>query len=241
MNRFVVIAHRGASAVAPEGTGAAIRAAIRARADMVEFDVQLTKDTRLVVFHDDRLERTTSGRGRLRERTYAELDRLDAGAWFHPHFTGERILLLSRAIRLLPPPMRMNVELKRTSRPRLLLTRVRACVKRLGVGSRILLSSFEPALLEHPRADRIARALICRRQPDTSLRRAIRLGCAAWHPFHTLVTARRVAQAHAHGLRVHAWTVDDVARARRLAQQGVDGIFTNDPARLRRAFRKQGR
>ena len=66
---------------------------------------------------------------------------------------------------------------------------------------------------------------------------AIRLGCASWHPCQDLVTARRLARAHAAGLRVHAWTVDDPARARRLVRLGVDGLFTNDPARLARALR----
>src|SRR3989338_9017514 len=124
MRHYLLIAHRGASAVAPEGTRAAIREAIRAGADMVELDVQMTRDGRLVIFHDERLERTTNGHGVLRRARFADVARLDAGGWFHPRFSGERVLLVSQALRLIPPRIGVNLELKRTSRRRALLHRV---------------------------------------------------------------------------------------------------------------------
>ena len=229
-----IIAHRGASAVAPESTRAAIRAAIRAGASMVELDVQMTRDGRLVVFHDERVDRTTDGRGRLQAMTYAQLARLDAGRWFHPRFARERILLVSQVFRLVPKTMRINLELKRTRARGPLVRRLQRLIRRTGTARRVLLSSFDPALLRPLAFAPLARALICRRQPERSLRQAIQLGCAAWHPFYTLVTPQRVARAHAAGLAVHAWTVDRPAIARRLARWGVDGLFTNDPARLAR-------
>ena len=229
----LVIAHRGASAVAPESTQAAIREAVRAGADMVELDVQMTRDGRLVVFHDDRLERTTNGTGRVSRRRYASLRRLDAGAWFHPRFRGERILLVSQALRLIPPPVRINLELKRTPRRRALVARLLRAVRRAGVSRRLLLSSFDPALLALLRGHQLTRALICRHHAESSLRQATRLGCDAWHPHRLLVTPERVARAHAAGLRVHVWTVDDRATAQRLLRWGVDGFFANDPLEFR--------
>ena len=231
-DRPLIIAHRGASAVAPESTRAAIRAAVRGGADAVELDVQMTRDGCLVVFHDDRLERTTNGAGTVRNTRYTDLARLDAGAWFHPRWAGERILLVSQAARLIPAPMRIHLELKRTLRRQALLRGLLHVVRRARIGRRLLLSSFDAALLRPLRKTRLAYALISRTDPDRSLEQAVRLGCAAWHPLHTLVTPRRIARAHAVGLRVHAWTVDDPARARRLIRWGVDGIFTNHPARL---------
>ena len=228
-----IIAHRGASAVAPESTRAAILAAARAGASMVELDVQMTRDGRLVVFHDEDVRRTTDGRGRVRAMSYARLVRLDAGAWFHPRFAGERILLVSQVFRLVPTTMWINLELKRTRARRLLIRRLRRLLRRRDA-RRLLVSSFDPALLRLLAPARLPLALICRRDPERSLRQAVRLGCAAWHPFHALVTPRRAAQAHAAGLAVHAWTVDRAAAARRLRRCGVDGIFTNDPARLTR-------
>ena len=235
--RVILIAHRGASAVAPESTRAAIREAARAGADMVELDVQMTRDGRLVVFHDERLERTTNGRGRVGGTRYAQLARLDAGAWFHPRFAGERILLVSQALRLAPTRMGINFELKRTPKRQALLRRLMRVVSRARLGQRLLLSSFDPRLLEPLRSTRRLRALICRRHPERSLAQAIRLGCDAWHPFHALVTPRRIQRAHAAGLRVHAWTIDDRRRARQLVRWGVDGVFTNHPARLRGLLR----
>ena len=228
-----IIAHRGASAVAPESTRAAILAAARAGASMVELDVQMTRDGRLVVFHDENVRRTTDGRGRVRAMPYARLARLDAGAWFHPRFAGERILLVSQVFRLVPTTMRINLELKPTRARRLLIRRLRRLLRRRDM-RRLLISSFDPSLLRLLAPARLPLALICRRNPKRSLRQAVRLGCAAWHPFHALVTPRRVAQVHAAGLAVHAWTVDRAAAARRLRRCGVDGLFTNDPARLTR-------
>ena len=230
---MLIIAHRGASATAPESTEAAIRTAARSGARMIELDVQMTRDERLVMFHDDRLERTTDGSGRLAARTVAQLARLDAGSWFHARFAGQRILLLSQALRLIPASLRVNLELKRTAKRQALLSRFVRLIRRSGAKRRLLVSSFDMSFLRPLRHAGLPLALICRRDPDRSLRQAIRLGCAAWHPFHALVTPQRIAAAHQAGLRVHAWTVDELPRARRLARWGVDGIFTNNPARLR--------
>jgi len=219
--------------VAPESTAAAIAAAWRAGADMVELDVQMTRDGRLVIFHDDRLERTTNGHGRVVTSRAAALTRLDAGTWFHPRFAHERILFMSQALRLLPRSKQMNLELKRTRHRSALLRRLLRIIRHTRINQRLLISSFDARLLKPLQSSSVALALICRIQPDRSLREAIRLGCVAWHPFYTLATIPRIARAHAAGLRVHVWTCDDSKQARRLIARGVDGIFTNDPARLR--------
>lgn len=226
--------------MAPESTRAAIRAAARAGADMIELDVQMTRDGRLVVFHDRRLERTTDGSGVVTKQRYAQLATLDAGRWVHPRFAGERILLLSRALQLIPRRMQANLELKSTPARAVVLRRLARVLRRSG-GSRrrFLLSSFDPRLLARLRASRFTRALISSTDPARALRAAIRLGCHAWHPSFASVTPRWVAQAHAAGLRIHVWTVDDVRRARRLAHWGVDGIFTNDPARVRKGLERR--
>ena len=232
--RVLVIAHRGASAVAPESTEAALRAAVRARVPMIELDVQMTRDGRLVVFHDDRLERTTDGRGRLTQMRYAQIARLDAGRWFRPRFAGQRILLVSQVFRRVPSHVRLNLELKRTPHRTALVRRLVRLIRRSGARRRLLCSSFDPRLLPPLRQAGLPIALLCRADPDRSLARAVRLGCRAWHAVHTVVTPVRVRRAHAAGLAVHVWTVEDIRLARRLIRWGADGIFTNDPARLTR-------
>lgn len=238
--RVLIIAHRGASAEAPENTAAAIRRALALGADMVELDVQLTKDRRLVIFHDARLERTTTGRGPLAQRTYRDIARLDCGSWFFPRFAGERILLVSQALRLIPPPRQANLELKATSRRAVFVRRLIRSLAWTRTITRVLVSSFDPWLLAQVKArqPRIATALLCHRQPDRTLRQAVRIRCAAFHPHTSLINPSLIARAHAAGLRVHAWTVDRPPEARRLVRMGVDGLFTNVPARIRPAARR---
>ena len=96
----LVIAHRGFSGVAPENTLAAFRKAIDVGADMFELDVLLSQDEHVVVIHDDTLERTTNGTGKVIDHTLAELQALDAGSWFSPEFAGEPIPTLEDALRL---------------------------------------------------------------------------------------------------------------------------------------------
>lgn len=238
--RPLIIAHRGASGAAPESTAAAIRRALALRADMIELDVQLTRDARLVIFHDDRLDRTTDGSGLLRRWPYRKLAQLDSGAWFARRFRGQRILLASTALRMIAPRSLVNLELKRTSRPRELVDRVAACLRWTRTTRRVLASSFEPWLLERLAAvqPRVMRGLLCRRQPTQALHRALDLGCASVHPHVSLITRPLVDAAHDAGLRVFAWTVDSPAHARRLFRFGVDGVFTNRPERMRAAARQ---
>lgn len=87
-----IIAHRGASGYAPENTKASILEGLKQKCDGFEIDVQLTKDNRIVVFHDWSLERTTNGEGLLKDRTLSELKTLDLGSWFSEEFENEKII-----------------------------------------------------------------------------------------------------------------------------------------------------
>ena len=129
--------------------------------------------------------------------------------------------------------MRINLELKRTRHGRLLVQRVLRTVRRARAQTRVVLSSFDAALLDLAGRCGMPRALIGHRQPERSLQWAIRAGYDGWHPKWSLVTPARIARAHAAGVWVYAWTVDTVGRAHRLRRWGVDGIFTNDPAKFR--------
>ena len=109
----LISGHRGGAAYAPENTMAAFKKGKALGADLLELDVQLTRDGHLVIFHDDTLDRTTNGKGLLRERTLAELKELDAGSWFSPEFAGERIPTFEEVVEWATDVgMRLNVELK---------------------------------------------------------------------------------------------------------------------------------
>lgn len=100
-NTCLVFAHRGSKGNRPENTLAAFQEALRVKADGIELDVHLSKDNQLVVIHDEKVNRTTSGKGRVRNMTLTELKQLDAGSWFHKHFHKEKIPTLKEVLDLL--------------------------------------------------------------------------------------------------------------------------------------------
>ncbi|MBI3914735.1 MAG: glycerophosphodiester phosphodiesterase [Chloroflexi bacterium] len=112
MRRPLIIAHRGASASAPENTLAAFQRAFQLGADGIELDVTLTKDGVPVVIHDDTVDRTSNGRGKVSAMTLAELERLDFGSWFGEKFRGEKIPTLVEVLRAVPRDKLINIELK---------------------------------------------------------------------------------------------------------------------------------
>ena len=143
MRRPVIFAHRGDSAHAPENTLAAFRLAAAKGADAIELDAKLSADGQVIVFHDERLERTTDGAGRVRDKLVPELRSLDAGRQFSSGFRGERIPLLSEVLELLGDRLLINIELRNYWTPRDDLVRaVCDLVKQHAVERSIMFSSF---------------------------------------------------------------------------------------------------
>lgn len=112
MPRRGICAHRGASDTHPENTLAAFREAIMLGAQMIEFDVALTKDKKLVLMHDSTLDRTTNGNGPVSEQTFEQIRKLDAGSWKHRRFNGEKTPSLDEALEMMPENIWLNVHLK---------------------------------------------------------------------------------------------------------------------------------
>jgi glycerophosphoryl diester phosphodiesterase len=232
--RPLVIAHRGASADAPENTLSAFRLARRLGAGMVELDVHRTKDRRLVVIHDPSLTRTTGVRAAVASRTLAEMADLDAGSWFSPRFARARVPTLEAVLAALGPRMAVNIEIKSGRRPYPgLEARLVALLRRLGWVRRALISSFRLAPLARVRRlhPTIAIGILVHPwSPDLALRRARRLGAVSVHPPARAVTAALIDRLHAAGLLVLPYTVDRRADQARLLRLGVDGFFTNRPS-----------
>jgi glycerophosphoryl diester phosphodiesterase len=231
-------AHRGNSGEAPENTLAAFRQVQETGAAGVEFDVQLSRDGVPVVIHDEPLERTTTGKGFVRDHTLAELKALDAGRWFAPAFAGERIPTLREVLDfLLGTSLQIQLELKtrRFFYPGL-AKQVIDLVKQLGLGPRVVISSFNHRSLGEARA--LAPDLeyaVLSSDPMLEPWLYVRQhGFQAFHPSATVVDEALVKGCHAAGLRLRPWVVDDPAEAARLEALGVDGIFTNHPRRFMR-------
>ena len=108
----LVIAHRGFSSQAPENTLVAFRKAVELGCDMIELDIQFSKDKEVVVIHDDTLERTTNGKERLIDFTLADIKKLDAGSWVGPQFSGEKVPTLKEVLQQSKGKIPVNIEIK---------------------------------------------------------------------------------------------------------------------------------
>jgi glycerophosphoryl diester phosphodiesterase len=243
--RTLVIAHRGASAVAPPNTLTAFERAVELGADAVELDVHLSADGVPVVIHDATVDATTDGNGRVADMTLAQLKQLDAGFSFDPAFAGERIPTLAEVLEAIGSRLLVNIELKSTSLcdGRLEQT-VIAQVEQHRLSDRVLLSSFNPLSLRRAKktAPHVPVGLLHGPDLPLPLRRAWLAPLVrheARHPEHTLVDTRFMAWARQHGYRVNTWTVDDPDEMRRLIDLGVDGIITNVPDALRSILKSQ--
>ncbi len=228
--RPLVIAHRGASAYRPENTPSAYALAIEQGADMIEIDLHRTRDGAIVVTHDAELE-GLGGRGEIADASRTEVRALDAG-------DGQRVPLLDEVLDGYGARIAFNLEIKQPRRgPYPGLERAAwAAVEARALGQAVLFSSFWDPVLERLRAQapaaRIA-LLLSRHHPRDAVARARALGAEAVNPEAGLVTAALVEEAHAAGLAVYPFTVDDEALMRRFLDWGVDGLFTNVPDRFR--------
>jgi glycerophosphoryl diester phosphodiesterase len=243
----LVIAHRGASAYAPENTIAAFEKAAEQGADAIELDVRLTRDGSVVVIHDPDVDRTTDGHGLVASMTLSEVRRLDAGARFtrddmhsYPFRacnvripTFDEVLERFREIPLL-------VELKEIA----VATPAATLAKQHGAADRVV---FASELAEATRRARLAGIASGASRPDAVrlLRRAFlglspgaldyRALCIPWQMGRLRMPVRRMARcARRANVATHAWTVNSTAVAERLWRGGVNGIVTDDPVAMLR-------
>jgi glycerophosphoryl diester phosphodiesterase len=250
--RPTVIGHRGAAGEAPENTLVSFERALAAGAAILESDVHLTRDAVPVLIHDDEVDRNTDGSGRVSAFTLDELRRLDAGHGFTPdggrsypfRGQGHRIPALQEVFEAFPTA-RFNLELKESTPG--IVERCLDVVVGARRESRTLLTAADDALMADLR-DRIeARSLpvaqgasagdvlaFVRSALDGTPPRAgpMALQVPADFGNRPLVTPAFVQHAHAHGLFVHVWTLNEPDDMRRLLDIGVDGIVTDFPARL---------
>lgn len=231
--RLLCIGHRGAMGHAPENTLASVRKALELGTHCIEVDVYHV-DGHLVVFHDERLERTTNGTGYVHEQTFEYLRTLDAG-------NGERIPTLAEVIETVDRGAGINIELKGPGTARPVVECIGTFRERGWNDDLFLVSSFNHrALVEVRRLDpRINIGALISGLPVDDAASALKLEAYSVHPSVAFVYRRFVDDAHAHGLRVFAFTVDHPGDIARMKELGVDGIFTNYPERVLQLFPSQ--
>jgi glycerophosphoryl diester phosphodiesterase len=256
---FWVIAHRGGRSLGPESTLYTFRRAVELGVDVLEIDLQRTKDGHLVILHDSTVDRTTDASGQVISYSLAELKQLDAAYYWSPA-AGNSYPLRNRQIRIPTlvevlenfPETRLNIEIK-DSQPDVIASLCRL-IRDYQMSEKVMIASFDAGVLKKFR-------VMC---PEV----ATSAGSTEAVLFYTLqklymeaayspdaqalqvpensvglqvVNRRFVAAAHARNMRVHVWTVNDVGAMLRLLKLGVDGIMTDYPERLLRLLKKQQR
>ncbi|MFC4612468.1 glycerophosphodiester phosphodiesterase [Streptomyces maoxianensis] len=252
----LVIAHRGASAYAPENTIAAIDLAADMGFAWVENDVQRTKDGELVVVHDDSLARTTDAEQRFPSRapwkikdfTAAEIATLDAGSWFGAKWAGARVPTLRQYLnRVDENGQKLLLEIKKPElypgieKDTLRVLREEGWLDRLHVKHKLVIQSFgaDSVKAVHQQRPDITTGFLG--TPAVADLPSYAAFTDQINPSHTSISAEYVAAVHrlkgAHGERlwISTWTVNDAAGAARVNGFGVDGIISNNPDVVRDA------
>ncbi|HEY7525366.1 MAG TPA: glycerophosphodiester phosphodiesterase family protein [Candidatus Limnocylindria bacterium] len=244
----LVVAHRGASAQAPENTMEAYRLAVEAGADAIELDVHLTQDGQMALIHDDTIDRTTDGTGSVSGFTLEQLRRFDAGGRFtapdgsQPYAgKGLRIPTLEEVLEWLPDDIGLVVEIKaRAAVPAVVHALRDHPARREGRASLI---SFDEASIDeaHELDPELATGyLLVPSQPiEPALRWAVEHGHAAVHPWDgdlALDPAPALALAMAYGREMGCYVVNDPERMKQLAVYGVWGFVTDVPDVARQAL-----
>lgn len=253
--RVWIVAHRGSSWDAPEHTHAAYELAVAEGADFLETDLRMANDGALVCIHDETVDRTSNGTGRVASLSIEELRRLDFGGWYNtanperarPEFEGARVVLFAELLeryRDVEPALRFHVETKHAYLPGAEAGAIdpameHELVRVLGEydlirADRVLIQSFWPrslALISELTQGALGTALLSPGPGPDPLPHGLDVSA----PTHLALLADPdyIDRMHSQGKEVHTWTVDDPEVMRTLIAAGVDGIFTNRPRVLR--------
>ncbi|MFC3505529.1 glycerophosphodiester phosphodiesterase family protein [Micromonospora krabiensis] len=233
---LTVVAHRGASAAAPENTLVAQEIARRGGADWIENDVQPSKDGIPFILHDGTVDRTTDGTGNIRDLTAAQIKALDAGSWFGPQYVGERVPTLAEQLAdLRTRGGNLLLEIKgKHSRDE--VATIIQVIRDERMMSRVFVQSFEVDALRYTYelAPELPLGLLRSSLDADPVAVAKDLHLTAYNPDGNALLARPevVAELHTAGVAVMAWTVDSAGLWQRLERIGTDGVITNRAAEL---------
>lgn len=231
MGRVLNVAHRGFSGKYPENTNIAFAKALtEGYCDGIEVDVHMTKDDKLVIIHDSKLDRTTTGTGYIKDYTLDELLEFDAGVKYSSKYKGEKILCIKTALELVKKyNIKIYIELKDSEETyESIEEEVLDRVTTVGVEDKVILSSYCVDTLKKIKsmAPTIQTALLCKEAPwdIRSYRYADSISCD-----YTKVDAELVETIHSIGKKIAVWVVDEKEDMKKMKKLGVDMLITNHP------------
>lgn len=229
---FLPIAHRGASAYAPENTFAAFDLALQMGVRHIELDVHAAMDGPAVVIHDETLDRTTNGTGPVAEHSLADLKRLDAGSWFDSRFANERIPLFAEVLERYARRIHLHTEIKGAKAG--FLRHIVDEIRKYGAEDHVTITAFEIARLAEVRryASGLSTGWLVERITKEMIANAKHTGVAHLRPKASTVTPALVRRLHQEGFIVRVWGVTSEEVMREVVRAGVDGMTVNFPDKL---------
>ncbi len=233
-----ITAHRGGGAAAPENTITAFQTAIENGADYIELDVTQTKDHKLVIFHDDNLQRITGVNKSIWELTYDEIRQLDAGSYMGEPFQGEKIPDLSSVLELCKGKIKLNIELKYHGNENAeFVSQVVETVKEKGMERDCIFTSFHYDFLKEVK--RIDPGLktgytFMEKQEDLKQYESV----DAFSVYSPLLDEKTIQDMRDMKKQIHAWTINDKEEMKRCKELGVDNIITDDVVLAIKTIRK---
>ncbi|WP_163099394.1 glycerophosphodiester phosphodiesterase [Peribacillus alkalitolerans] len=233
MGKTLIFAHRGSKGTHPENTLAAMQEAVRLGADGIELDVHLTKDGELVVIHDETVDRTTNGTGKVMDFTLEELKKLDAGSWFSNEFQGETIPTLKEVLQLLQgTEILLNVELKTdVIQYQEIEEKVLKDLEQFSYKDKAIISSFN-----HYSVQRIKQL-----DPEINIailfveilvepwKYAASIGASALHVHTPVAYTEMSREAERNNFPLRVWTVNEEEDMKKLIGMNIDTIMTDFP------------
>ena len=242
---FTLIAHRGASAYYPENTLPSFEGAIATGADMVELDVQLTSDKKVVVFHDEKISRCTDGSGRIADYTLVSLKKLDAGSWFNKDFKNTRIPTLAEVLDICKNKIAVNIEIKTEAISKMFFGGIEEkCLKiveQIGMREHVVFSSFDPRAIMHLKQidnTTAVAVLFNKKHYGSKLPSEIMesVGADAFNCSVSDFNKKWLANIKSKEIPVNIYTVNDEKNMKKYFDMGVNGIFTNKPDVLKKVL-----
>jgi glycerophosphoryl diester phosphodiesterase len=234
--RPMIIAHRGAKGMAPENTLAAFRLGLEQGCEGIELDIHLTADGEIVVCHDETLDRTTDGKGRIRDKTLQEIKKYDAGSWHSDAFRGEKVPTLGEVFDLIPDSIMVNVEVKQPYGGQI-EDKLVDFLRRRDLLERVVVSSFDHKCVRRIKLlepkTKIGLLYQSRLLDPAAYAQSFDVEVYSLHPYFRLIDAEDVAKAVSLGYRVYPYTANDEHDLQELIDYGVSGIITDYPGRLK--------
>lgn len=251
-SRIKIIGHRGAAGLAPENTLASFKRAIEEGVDMIECDVHLSQDDSLIIMHDYKVNRTTNGKGEIKDLTYKDIRKFDAGSHFDKKYASEKVPTLDEVLALAGGKTTVLIELKWPAKGIYegLVKKVIASIKQHNAQSWTIVQSFEKKYLQE----------IYEQAPELTSHQLIfgesqllpiyfdrtmhfgkfnpAPGVKSVNPFYLYLGKSFVDKMHGNNLTVYPFTIDDEKKMAKAINRGADGIITNFPDKARKLLRK---